>query len=177
MFSSVHLLTETLLPRGSFLFRGETFQLKARLKWEILQEELHSTRSVQLEAIIPQAKSCLCGEDSRLVWTPLFVHFPLFNAEMSIWEFQMDSGNGLVFFHCSQVYLALFYFFTKSVLNGSSVKTNLFGRKRAVSFMQNVLVQIVARSTKSLVCGIGEMKLLWNMVTEDVPFSFPFSHV
>lgn len=34
-------------------YRGETFQLKARLKWEIFQEELYLTRSVQLEAIIP----------------------------------------------------------------------------------------------------------------------------
>lgn len=88
----------------------------------------------------------------------------------------MDSGSGLVLFHSSQVYLALFCF-TKSVLNRSPVKTILFERKISVSFMQNVWVQIVAWSMKSLVCGADERKLLCNMGTEDVLFSFPFSHV
>lgn len=88
----------------------------------------------------------------------------------------MDSDHGLVLFHSTQIYLTLFCF-TKSVLNGSSEKTVLFGRKISVSFMQNMLVQIVACSMKSLVCDVGEAKLLWNAGTEDVPFSFPFCHV
>lgn len=33
--------------------RGEIFNLKARIQWEILQEGLYSTQGVHLEAIIP----------------------------------------------------------------------------------------------------------------------------
>lgn len=42
-----------------------------------------------------------------------------------------------------------------------------------VSCTNVLLVQIVAGSMKSLVCGVGEMKLLWNMGTEDVLVLIP----
>lgn len=95
---------------------------------------------------------------------------------MSISQLQMNTGSVLVLFHSSPFYLTLFCF-KKSVLSGSSVKTILFRRKISMSCTQNLLVQIVASFMKSLVCGAGEMKLPWNVGTDDVLPSFPFSHV
>lgn len=88
----------------------------------------------------------------------------------------MNSGSVLVLFHSSSFYFTLFCF-KKFVLSGSSVKTILFKRKISVSCTQNSLVQIVALFMKSLVCGAGEVKLPWNVGTDDVLLSFPFSHV
>lgn len=47
--------------------------------------------------------------------------------------------------------------------------------KISVSITQNMWVQIIAWSMKFRVCVVGEMELLWNVGTDDVLFSFPFS--